>query len=63
MAFNNKNEQLEWFETNKYYDGYFCPVTMVECTIPKGAEYWENKDGEIVTNSLIINRVCVGEVR
>ena len=31
----------------------FKPV-LVECTIPKGAEYWENDSGVIVSNRLII---------
>lgn len=29
-------------------------VVLVECTIPKGAIYYENKSGEIVTEKLII---------
>ena len=29
---------------------------LVECTIPKGSEYYENQYGEIVAERLIINR-------
>lgn len=28
---------------------------LVECTIPKGATYYENSDGEIVSNRIIVN--------
>ena len=29
-------------------------VVLVECTIPKGAEYWENESGVIVSSKLIV---------
>jgi hypothetical protein len=32
-------------------------VVLVECTIPKGSEYWVNDDGEVVSNMIIINKV------
>lgn len=34
----------------------FCKPVLVECTIPKGSIYYENKDGEIVSNKIIINK-------
>lgn len=32
-------------------------LVVVECTIPKGSEYYENSIGEIVSNKLIINKI------
>jgi hypothetical protein len=31
------------------------PPVVVKCTIPKGATYYKNECGEIVTNTLILN--------
>ena len=38
--------------------GYMEPV-LVECTIPKGSTYYENKYGEIVSDRLKINKVLI----
>lgn len=32
-------------------------LVVVECTIPKGSEYYENSIGEIVSDKLIINKI------
>lgn len=32
-------------------------VVIAKCTIPKGSVYYENKDGEIVSDGLIINEI------
>lgn len=38
-------------------DIYDNTANIVECTIPKGATYYENKHGEIVSNQIIIKSV------
>lgn len=48
--------QLEWFEFYKHDGWSKMPVKVLECVIPAGSEYWENSEGEIVTNCLIISR-------
>lgn len=32
-------------------------IVKVECTIPKGSEYYENSLGEIVSNKLIVDKI------
>ena len=48
-----------WSKVDKYFRGYYYDkllnnVHFVKCIIPKGAEYFENEDGEIVSNMIIV---------
>lgn len=40
-----------------YLDTLNCDCHIVECTIPKHSEYYENEYGEIVSNQIIINKI------
>lgn len=41
----------------KLIDKYFGDTSVFECIIPKGSEYYENEDGEIVSNQIIIKKI------
>lgn len=45
-------------------DTYDSTTNIIECIVPKGAEYYQNEHGEIVSNQIIINKImnklCVG---
>lgn len=40
-----------------WYIGFINTLFIAECTIPKGAEYYENEFGEIVSNQIIIESI------
>ena len=42
---------------DRYYGNIIDSIKIFECTIPKGAEYFENEDGEIVSNQIIIKKI------
>ena len=50
---------IQYYELAKVFDGVdmmYLPLKLVECEIPKGAEYWENGEGEIVASAIVIKR-------
>lgn len=44
------------FNNGKYADVRLYEPVIAECTIPKGASYYENEKGEIVSTQLIFER-------
>lgn len=61
VGFNQFKEysRVNVFSGSKLFSHDFsgaCKPVLVECTIPNGSIYYENKYGEIVSNKIIINR-------
>jgi hypothetical protein len=50
FAYNNNGNFLERYNINT-------EMRVALCSIPEGSEYYENENGEIVSNSIIINKV------
>ena len=46
---------LAIYEGYDYGDNYN-RLSVVECTIPRGSEYWVNDNGEVVSDSIILNK-------
>ena len=52
---NNKDPRPVDHKCMAVFQRTTMPPVVVKCTIPKGATYYKNERGEIVTNSLILN--------
>lgn len=54
IVYDNKKNGVELLD---WYSNRLNALLMAECIIPKGAEYYENKLGEIVSNQIIIESI------
>lgn len=60
-GWSNLLSYLEWVTTeNKSIMKYDYGEKVFEAIIPAGSEYYENENGEIVSNQLKIIKQCVG---
>ena len=61
IYYGDVNEGFHAYRTKKAYKNSFAwgnnRAVLVECTIPKGSEYFLGKNGDIVSNQIILNNI------
>lgn len=60
--------RLDWYRLTTMIDGVQYRIALMKCIIPKGSDYFENRHGEIVSNTIkpisyeIIDSPKIGKV-